>query len=247
LLNFLFELFTRKKLNSLLLSSGAIILSTISPPVLAEEKVNPFYFKAGLGVGWTSDVEGDTQIDGQAPEKNNIDFKYAVDDSALNLGAGIGKEFGDWRLELAYNQGTVKSDSFTLSGIGGKFTAAMEPDYEAKVKSYHFNVIKDFNKENKFSPYIGLGAGTTNIDIDAQTITVLTETVNSSSENISVFSWALIGGISYNVNESTSLFSEASYIRTAEFELDNEIIPNDKDNYESITQTNLLAGVRFRF
>ena len=129
----------------------------------------------------------------------------------------------------------------------------MTPYYATKVENYHFNVIKDFNKENNFSPYIGLGADTTKIDIASQTITIMNNVaVPMESENIDVFSWALTGCISYNVNESTSLFWEANYIKTSEFNRDIRTILNDdaisiKDNYDSISKNNLLAGVRFRF
>ncbi len=239
----------RKCLTSLLLSSGAIVFSTISQPVLAEEKVNPFYFKAGVGLAWTSDIEGDGRFDTGTTSEGiwDMDTKYAVDESSFNLGAGIGKEFGDWRLELAYNQNTANSDSFSTTVNGIKTKVGLSSDYEVKVKNYHFNVIKDFNKGNNFSPYIGIGAGATKIESPSQSLTIGSKTIVNKSETIDVFSWTLIGGISYNVNESTSLFSEATYSKTSEFKLDNPTIPNEKFNYDSISQTNLLAGVRFRF
>ncbi len=224
-----------QRLRSASLICCSAIASALSLPVLAEEKVDPIYIKLGAGMAWTSDIEGDFTDSG-----TKYDGKYSIDDGSFNFNLGIGKEIENWRIEGTFGQNTVETDSITVTSGGNGVTATISPALEFDAKNYHLNLFRDFNKKETFSPYIGLGLGLSTFDFDATTATVAGTEVAFTSENETVFSFTVTGGVSYKINETTALFTEATYLKASEFEI-------DTTNYDSVTQTSLSGGLRFRF
>ena len=103
-----------------------------------------------------------------------------------------------------------------------------------------FNVYRDFPKDGKLSPYVGLGLGTTSIELQNYTTTVAGTDVVVTDDGRSLFSWDLKAGVTYDLSERTDLYGEMSYASTAEF---NE----DGINYDRIKTFQLGAGVKFNF
>ena len=55
-----------------------------------------------------------------------------------------------------------------------------------------------------------------------------------------LFSWDIKGGVTYSLNETTDLYGEVVYLQTDSFD-------EDGINYDAITSTNLMAGIKFNF
>jgi len=225
-------MFTKNQLSSLILSSGTIFISTISSPLLAEDNLNPIYAKVGAGMIWTSEID---------VEDTDITGTLESDDSALNLNFGLGKEIGNYRVEGSYNQNQIKIDTLKVGGLKGSYS----PEVEVDAKYYQLNVLRDFNKEKKFSPYVGVGVGFSSINIDEQSDVVqdvqgFSENAEIESEDDSAFSYSLTGGVSYNINKSASFYTEATYIKTTKIEL-GVLDLND------LSQTLISGGLRYRF
>ena len=225
-------MFTKKQLSCLILSSGTIFVSTISSPLLAEDKVNPIYAKVGAGMISTSEIDA---------EEEGIKGTLESDDNTWNLNFGLGKEIGNYRVEGSYNQNQIKLDSISVGGI--KFSYS--PEIEIDVKYYQLNVLRDFNKGEKFSPYVGVGVGFASINVDDQSDVELVaqgvrEDAAIENEDDSAFSYSLTGGVSYNINKSASFYTEATYIKTTKIEL-------GVLDLDDLSQTLIAGGLRYRF
>ena len=55
-----------------------------------------------------------------------------------------------------------------------------------------------------------------------------------------LFTWDIKGGVTYSLSENTDLYGEVVYLHTDSFD-------EDGINYDSITSTNLMAGIKFNF
>ena len=216
------------------LISTSFLLGSLVAPSFAEEPKG-FYLSIGGGMTFPSDIEGDF-IDNGA----QVDAKFSTDNPFIYSFA-LGKEFNDWRLEFSYSGATFASDSVTATVGGVGATAAITPDFETKVKSYMIYGYKDIPNESKFTPYIGLGLGTSSLGIEAKTYSIAGNNVSLAAASESVFTYGIKGGIGYEIAENTSLYSEATYVNYASFTSDAD------ENYDSNNHFGITAGLRFTF
>ena len=219
-----------------LLIGTSFLLGSLIAPTFADEK-NDFYLSVGGGIAFPSDIEGDFTFGG-----TKYDAKFSTDDPFIYSFA-LGKEFKDWRLEFNYSGSTLSSNSFTVTTGGTGVTASLSPEFEVKAKSYMIYGYKDFKtSDSKTTPYFGVGLGTSNLSTEDQTLSVVSGTnVTLLSASESVFSYAVKGGIGYQIADNTTLYSEGTYLNYASFTTKaNEKF--DSNNYFGIT-----AGLRFNF
>ena len=218
-----------------LLIGTSFLLGSLIAPTFAEEK-NDFYLSVGGGIAFPSDIEGDFTSGG-----TKYDAKFSTDDPFIYSFA-LGKEFKDWRLEFNYSGSTLSSNSFTVTTGGTGVTASLSPEFEVKAKSYMIYGYKDFKtSDSKTTPYFGVGLGTSNLSTEDQTLSVSGTNVTLLSTSESVFSYAVKGGIGYQIADNTTLYSEATYINYASFSTD------FNENYDSNNHFGITAGLRFSF
>ena len=103
-----------------------------------------------------------------------------------------------------------------------------------------FNVYRDFPNDGKFTPYVGIGLGSTSIKMQTYTTTVSGTDVVVTDDGRDLFSWDIKGGVTYSLNDTTDLYGEVVYFNTDSFD-------EDGINYDSIKATNVMAGVKFKF
>ena len=217
-----------------LIGTTLLLSSFVVPSTIAEEK-NDFYLSVGGGITFPSDIEGDFTTGG-----TKFDAKFSPDDPFIYSFA-LGKEFNDWRLEFNYSATKISSDSFNISTGGTSVTASLSPEFEYKLKSYMIYGYKDIkSSDSKWTPYFGVGLGTSKIKVEDQTVGVLGTNVALSNADESVFSYAVKGGIGYQIADNTTLYSEGTYLNYASFKSDNE-------NYDSNNYFGITAGLRFNF
>ena len=145
------------------------------------------------------------------------------------------------RLEFNYAGTKISTDSLTATVAGNGVTASIIPDLELDAKSYMIYGYKDIPNESKFTPYFGVGLGTSTLSTEATTVNVSGSDVTLSAASESVFSYGIKGGISYEVANNTSVYSEASYLNYASFSTDLS------ENYDSNSYFGISAGLKFTF
>ena len=168
------------------------LIASFSTPVLAEE--DRWYFSIGAGNAFISDIQGDTTIDhdlllpkGVAASKTTYDLTGEMD-SAFSYGFGIGKHFNNWRVEASFGKTNPKMSKLSASTGGTGVTASISPKPEYEVTSYMFNVYRDFSDGN-FSPYVGVGIGRANIEMNDYTTNIEGTDVAIVDDGRSLFTW----------------------------------------------------------
>ena len=101
--------------------------------------------------------------------------------------------------------------------------------------------LKDFPNDSKFTPYAGIGAGFASLDADDQIATIAGTAYSFTFEEESVFSYALKGGVSYEVTDNAALFTELGYQYLGSYDSAGNV------NYDSNNLVGLSAGIRFSF
>ena len=107
---------------------------------------------------------------------------------------------------------------------------------------FEFNYgYKDIPTESKFTPYFGVGLGTSTLSTEATNVSISGIDVTLPGSSESVFTYGIKGGIGYKIADNTSLYSEASYLNYASFSTDSN------ENYDSNNLFGITAGLRFNF
>ena len=126
-------------------------------------------------------------------------------------GIAIGKEFKNFRGEISfqYHKGKLGDTYATADGITVQTTTN-----DPQVNSFALMAIlyKDFYKEQKISPYLGIGFGYSHFLIDDYETTVGSYTENVENEASNSFAYTLKGGMTYQINNKLGLFGEISYL-----------------------------------
>ena len=214
------------------------ILGSFVTPTIAEE-YNNFYLSIGGGVAFPSDIDGDTTLGGTA---------YDAKQETKNPGTfsvAIGKEFNDYRFEFNYSKTTVKSSKFSLSSGGTGVAATISPNYDSDLNSFMFYGYKDFVNDTKFTPYGGIGLGTTTIAGKQQTITSGGTSYKLAKPDTSVFSFGIKAGASYQIAESTSVYTEGTYQNLGSYKITKEGFTSA--NYDALNLITITAGLKFDF
>jgi len=187
-----------------LLSAITISLSAFSSPAFAEEPNKGIYTNFGIGGGRVTD----------------IDFGYLGTlgfEVGIETEVGIGYAFGErYRAELNY--GINGSDFENTTTSAGYVDLCMQ--------TISLNGHFDFPNESKFTPFVGLGIGSTFVEVSGGDDTTLS------------LSFA-IGG-AYKISESFDLVGKLTHRRFGELDLGLVTI-------EDASVNSGVVGVRWRF
>ena len=221
-----------------LLIATPLLLSSTFITAFAEENKG-FYLSIGAGAAFPEDVEGKAALSGT---KN---LKFPTNTSGL-YSLGFGYEISDWRLEFNYSNTTVHADSVTITTAANAAVtpSSSVPNFKQKINSYMAYGYKDFSDDSKFTPYIGVGIGTASINTEDLKTSVV-GAVNTAGDEKSVFSYALKGGIDYELVENTSLYTELTYQNFASYKAKEDSLATV--SYEANSHFGLTAGLKFSF
>ena len=135
-------------------------LTAIAPSYSEEVKTKGVYFVGSVGMGQMADIDIHSSDGGG---KMKFDSGFAGD-------LGIGYDFGPFRTQFIYN-----STNTDLTSIQG--TAV---DIGVDSSSYLFEGAIDFRDGKDWQPYVGLGVGTSKINVTlAQTVGSVALTVET--------------------------------------------------------------------
>jgi len=205
-------------------------------PVPYEPKPRPEFYVFGYGgINWLTDFEGIAQ-DG-APE-------FELDaDNGWGAGGGLGLR-SDWlggtRLEV---EGFHRSNDIDELLVG-QIEAAFPADAEAEITGVSVNFIKELVWGSLY-PYVGLGLGYGEMDVDLQASTVPGPGV-FIDDHSSAFLWQVIAGLDFPYTQRTSLYLEYRYMPLSDFDLE-YIGPVEMINYDDVSTHSIFAGIRFAF
>lgn len=155
-------------------------LSAITP-LAAEEKTKGTYFVGSIGSGVMNDIVFSANLGGGT----------ATFDPGFSGEIGVGYDFGDIRTEFTYNSTNTPLEGFT--------------NVDVDVKSFFLSAAYDWRAEKKWQPYIGLGIGSSNVDINLAA-TVGGTSLTAGDDNIATAKFKL--GVNYEASDSMDVYGE---------------------------------------
>ena len=191
------------KLFTKLFAAAAVAASAVASPAMAGPYIN-----LGIGTGFGTDVDGDI---------NGIDFD-ADARTTFSGGVGLGYDFGNIRLEGKVTRSTADVDSVTVGGV------KYDVDESGSGWGIGLDLEYDFNNDSKFTPYVGVGVGTSWAD--------------DADDN--AYGFSAIAGVAYAASEKIDLYGEIAYGFTPEQEIDGI-------DYDSYGEFGATVGLRFAF
>ena len=124
----------------------------------------------------------------------------------------------------------------------GDFTATVIPEAisgEVQVYSIMKNFIIDIETQSDIvTPYVGIGIGYANVDVD------FNRNSGVQLENESSFAWQPIGGVSIKLTQRANYYVEYRYFSTTDLELTQFGVVQENSTYNA---HNLFMGMRFEF
>lgn len=199
-----------------------VAAALLAMPTAALAQPQGFYLGLGGGANWTSDS------DAEGPRINStIDFDTGWLGSlsgGYSFANGIRTEF-----ETAYRSNSVDSVSNAIGAQGDATSWALMG-----------NLYYDFRNSSRFTPYVGVGLGTVNVDADG----VVPATGARINDNDWAFAYQGIAGVSFAATDALSVFGDYRYLRAH----DPEFTTTDNRNVEAdYANHGVMIGLRYSF
>lgn len=213
--------------------------------------------------GWYAGLSTGVSLPSGLPNRNFAVYTPAVNFSAsqgyglgngLSVAGQVGYQLKDFRLEgeFLYQNMTRSATNVSVTPLGlgtasSSYASANVDTYSGFINGYY-----DFNRDKKWSPYIGVGVGLTNIDT-SQAVRSLPVTLETPGVNTTVFAYQAKLGLSYNVDPKTALFLQYRYMGTAGFNYGGARVTAGGQVYNvpgisnSLSNSSFELGGRFRF
>jgi opacity protein-like surface antigen len=166
----------RNSLIGLSIASLAVI-----SPLKAEEKTKGTYFVGSIGSGVVNDITFAANLGGGT----------ATFDPGFSGEIGVGYDFGNIRTEFTYN-----STTSSLTDVDG---------LDVSSKSFLLSAAYDWRADKKWQPYVGLGIGSSTIDINIAA-NIGGTAVTAGDDNISTAKFKV--GVNYEADENMDLYGE---------------------------------------
>lgn len=220
---------------SLLMAASSLAIAFAAPAVAQDWYVQGF---AGYTFADDANFAG---VIGGAPQSVFTEF-----DDGYNIGGSVGYRFlpkGSsigLRGEVELSFGENDADAFNFSGNGPGF----EPNADGDVSTTLLlaNAFVDFDTGGKLTPYIGGGIGAGFVDFGL--VYGPGVTITGSDE---VFAAQLIAGVSYEINDRTSIFGDVRYLQAYDVEGVRTSPGGVALVSDDLNRTALNVGVRFNF
>lgn len=164
-----------------------------------------------------------------------IDF-----DDGHFIGASLGYEYSPYRMaaEISYTENTVNT-FYTQRGIG-----KMSQNFDGNMNALSAtgNIYYDFHIFTKASPYLGIGIGSANVEIEGKD-----QQGYFFNESTTVFARQCTGGLLIHLAENMAIDLSYRYFSTNDFVLKRKI-DGVQERFKMNYETNLLlAGLKFSY
>lgn len=199
-----------------------------------------FVAPGAMAGDWYVDVFGglnDTNKNDFETVLGTIDTDY---ETGYLFGVAVGYQLEKLRLEGELAQRSAGVKSHALDGVGELPGA----DGDAKARSLMINAIYDFRKEERVSPYIGLGVGFAAVSLDGFGVDAVPDVVDDDDTSLA---FQGIVGTSIMINDSWDFRIDGRYFNAPEAGFTTSeatgLVNTDAD-YENLS---LTVGVRYSF
>lgn len=192
----------------LTLAATALAVGLGATPVLAEQQ--SLYLGIGGGADWLHDIEAEA-----GPDRINNDIGWA--------GVGtVGYRFSNGLRAEIEGAGHFNDGETRVAGL----------DTDIRAWSAMGNLLYDFNLGSVIRPYVGVGVGTANVDVEIASV---------GSDAEWAFAYQAILGVGYPITDRFEAFIDYRYMATAGLDLGSGGPLMNEDEYRRHT---VLAGVR---
>lgn len=183
---------------------------------------------------------------------DHIEYRSLEMDYGFVAGASIGytvlypESAADLRFELEgiyrrNDEGQINSQWWPTSDNADSvslFYEVVPVSGSLEVRSAMFNFLVDFHTQTRITPYLGLGAGISQLVADGYTLDLNRLAVGEGypqyfDETLYALSWQGIAGIGYHLSPGTMLTAEFRYFRLA------------ADRWSELFQTDELRAIKF--
>ena len=214
------------------------ISTKISRTQIKNDASNKFLMKSG----------NDVVLKGTVVDENLKDDVWG-----LRLAYGLKKEMPQYKgairseLEYGVNSSSNEQDKFNFKAGHIQRDEIGDYSYKSNITTIMLNTYYDYNLNDKFTPYVGLGVGYAHIKTSGSAFmpisvwnTSYSETFKDTEDN---FAWNLSVGTGYKVNENITADVGYRYTNYGDIENTNAT-GSSKYSFDS---HELYAGARYTF
>ncbi|MGA0934126.1 MAG: outer membrane beta-barrel protein [Pseudohongiellaceae bacterium] len=199
----------------------------------------PLDIAAGSPVSWHTNYDNGDAYSiafGMKLENYRFELEYAMSDADVDNhqnvnAAGIDLSGIDAGVLISGNVGDLGVTTANLVADG-------RGDFETE--TLMLNAYYDFVTDSAFTPYVGVGIGTANTEIEFRP-----SAVGVLSDDDDGFVYQFILGISYDINDAFSAYGSYTFRDADEASLDARLLPA---NFDINNESNVLnVGLRYSF
>ncbi|MFW2368954.1 MAG: outer membrane protein [Desulforhopalus sp.] len=183
-----------------------------------------YYLRGGLGIAMPMNSDVDLPFD----TPGSLEMSY---DTGFIGNLAVGYDFSaPFRLELEYllQNNDIERYPFGRLSVTGPVALG---SVDLTTQAFMINGYYDIDTESPWTPFVGLGAGWGNLDLDGP------EHSPAGSDN--VFAYQLMGGVSYALNEEWSVDVQYRHLGTSDATID--------DADFNMNSNDLILGIRYNF
>lgn len=180
-----------------------------------------------------------------AAMSEDIDFGTALGtvttefDDGKGWGLVFGRELGSWRFEGEWSQREADVENHVLGGA-----ALPGPTGTLDAQTLFVNGIYDFNRAGTVAPYLGLGLGWAEIELDGFGVAPVPAVL---SDDDSGFAYQFIAGVGFNVSSTWNLFVDYRHFFADGLEVTVTPGAGGVTSEVDFELESIQAGARFRF
>ena len=224
-------------IKNILLGTACSLLFVSS--VLADDSKNSKNdnrWYAGLDVGYS--------LLGKEMGKNSIFNLYTHYKNAMVIDGRVGYDFGVFRFEGEVSLHNHNARNFTVITAGNLGFGNSPAVGKAKLSSFMVNAVFDlggvFNKDSKFEPFIGIGAGLGDLRLK----NIRSGAVNFVNGDASVIAYQMFAGIRYALADNLNLTAKYRYMATPDTDFVNGQGIKFKTSYDV---HDFMLGLSYKF
>jgi len=175
---------------------------------------------AGTDYGWNTAFDSGEAFSVEVGKRYGNGVRLALE--AVGTSADV-----DTHTDVTLGGGAIGAlDAAAIAGSAdplGVTIADVVADGRGEISqtAFFLNGYYDFNAGNSFQPYIGLGLGLSDVEVDYRPSDIA---VISDSET--VFAYQVKGGVTLALNNPFEIYGEAVYRATSDIETNNDLLSN---------------------
>lgn len=237
------------KQSILILFTGFSVAMLVTEFSLAAS-MEGFYVSGDLAANWLKTQTYKVNIS-NAPVGTTVDLRSKT---GWGGGLAVGSQSGPYRLEAALDFLSNKTKNGTANLQGGwPGTPSLTTSGRVTATPLLINGYYDFRPTALWTPYLGIGLGVANINVNVSAVEPISDTFARVHDNSTEFAYQGIAGVSWKVTNRMKVNLDYRYLRTetATFNVTDQVpdffqqgVGVIKGHYES---SRVLGGVAYYF